>query len=111
MNLNQIYVNQILTAVRILTPYLKKIAEEKIIPFLKKRYYENVNKAVAKMLLRLAELGEKAINCEDTEKKARHKIGFKLGYEFVCTLEVLVNEAKKTLSVINDRLEDGESNV
>lgn len=108
MNLNQFYVNQIITAIRIMTPYLKKITEEKIIPFLKKKYYENVNKTVSKMLLRLAELGEKAINCEDTDKKARHKIGFKLGYEFVCTLEILVTKAKKTLQVINDRLEQGE---
>ena len=108
MNLNQIYVNQIITAIRIMTPYLKKITEEKIIPFLKKKYYENVNKTVAKMLTRLAELGEKAIVCEDKEKKTRHKIGFKLGYEFVCTLEILVTKAKKTLLVINDRLEQGE---
>ena len=104
MNLNQIYVNQIMTALKILTPYLKKITEEKIIPFLKKKYYENVNKTVSKMLTRLAELGEKAITCEDKEKKAKHKIGFQLGYEFVCTLEILVTEAKKTLTLINGKL-------
>ena len=56
------------------------------------------------MLKKLAELGEKALVCEDEAKKERHKLGFKLGYEFVNGLEMLVTEAKKALAEINEKL-------
>lgn len=101
----KIYLEQVITTVQILTPYVKKIAEEKIIPWAKKQYYKAVNRTVVRMLKKLAELGEKTLVCEDKAKKAQHKIGFKLGYEFVCTLEILVNEAKQTLSEINNKLD------
>lgn len=102
----KIYLEQVITTVQILTPYVKKIVEEKIIPWAKKQYYAAVNKTVVRMLKKLAELGEKTIICEDKAKKERHKVGFKLGYEFVCTLEILVKEAKQTLSQINDKLDE-----
>lgn len=98
----KIYLEQVITTVQILTPYVKKIAEEKIIPWAKKQYYKAVSKTVSRMLKKLAELGEKTIICTDEAKKERHKVGFKLGYEFVCTLEILVKEAKQTLGQINN---------
>ncbi|MBQ2644050.1 hypothetical protein IJG14_00575 [bacterium] len=104
----RIYFNHIITLVQIITPYLKKITEEKIIPWSKKQYYKNVNKTVAKMIKKLAELGEKALICDDEAKKERHKLGFKLGYEFVNGLEMLVTEAKKALAEINEKLGNTE---
>lgn len=103
----KIYLEQIITTVQILSPYVKKIAEEKIIPWAKKQYYKAVNRTVVRMLKKLAELGEKTISCTDAEKKARHIVGFKLGYEFVCTLEILITGAKQTLSQINNNLDLG----
>lgn len=100
----RIYFNQVITALQIITPYVKKIMEEKIIPWAKKQYYKNVNRTVSKMLKKLAELGEKALVCEDYEKKMRHKIGFALGYQFVIGLEKLVTEAKQALMNINVQL-------
>lgn len=97
----KIYFNQVVSAISVLTPYLKKITEEKIIPWTKKQYYKFVNKSVSKMLKKLTELGEKALTTEDEVKKERHKIGFKLGYEFVCSLETVVISAKQTLKEIN----------
>lgn len=100
----RIYFNQVVTAIQIITPYVKKITEEKIIPWAKKQYYKNVNRTVSKMLKKLAELGEKTLACEDKAKRERHKIGFALGYEFVCSLEILIREAKQALSDINAQL-------
>ena len=102
----KIYLNQVVASLQILKPILQKIIEEKIIPWAKKQYYKNVNKTVAKMLKKLAELGEKALVCEDVAKKESHKLGFKCGYEFVCGLEVLVTEAKTALAEINEKLEN-----
>ncbi|MCR5260652.1 MAG: hypothetical protein K6C94_02320 [Candidatus Gastranaerophilales bacterium] len=104
----RIYFNHIITAIQIIAPYLRKITEETIIPWAKKQYYKNVNRTVSKMLKKLAELGEKALVCEDEAKKERHKLGFKLGYEFVLGLERLVTEAKNALAEINTKLGNAE---
>lgn len=95
---------QIVQAIAFVTPYVKQIAEEKIIPWFKKKYYERTEAAIAKMLKKLAELGVKTINCTDKNKKARHIVGFKLGYAFVCALEPLVVQAKDALSEINSKI-------
>lgn len=86
------------------TPYLKEIVENTIIPWVKKNYYKRVEASTKKMVIKLGELGEKTINCTDEKKKARHIVGFRLGYAFVCTMVTIFAEAEKVLGEVNAKI-------
>lgn len=93
------------------TPYLKEIAENTIIPWVKKNYYKRAEASIKKMVVKLAELGEKTITCEDEKKKARHTVGFKLGYAFICAVEPVLAEAKNVLAEINTKITEPDSEI
>lgn len=95
---------QITTAITILTPYVKEIIQEKIIPWAKKQYYKKLEKTMNKCFLKLTELGEKILTCTDAAKKTKHIVGFKLGYEFVKSLKIVVVKAEEVLTEINTKI-------
>ena len=102
------YKKKLMTLLVTIAPYVKEIFAEKIIPLGKKLYYKRAEVATKKMVLKLGELGEKILTCKDEKKRARHIIGFKLGYAFVCAVEPILTEAKNVLGEINAKINGEE---
>lgn len=102
------YKKKLMALLVTISPYIKEIVQNTIIPWCKKMYYKRTEASIKKMVLKLAELGEKTLTCTDKKKKARHIIGFKLGYVFVCAIEPILAEAKNVLGEINAKINGEE---
>lgn len=62
-------------------PFVKKLIEEKFIPVAKRYLYSSFQKKKDKLVANILKLYEKYQNCEDPEKKERHKKGLLLGLD------------------------------
>lgn len=102
------YKKKLLALLVTIAPYVKDIVEEKIIPWGKKLYYKRMEAVTKKMVVKLGELGEKILSCTDAKKRARHIVGFKLGYAFICAIEPILREAKQVLREIDEEIDKQE---
>lgn len=79
-------------------PFLKKMAEEKIVPAIIKKSYELLSKKSQKVIEQLYNLLEKIKTTKDEEKRKAHLIGFKLGLDIIGALGKELTNAHEQLS-------------
>jgi hypothetical protein len=82
MNYKEIIKNLLMLAL----PYIKKLIESQVVPFLIRRSYEIFDNKANHMIEKLAALMEKIKNTNDIEKQKHHIEGFKLG---IATIKVI----------------------
>ena len=67
-------------------PFIQKLVDEKIIPAVKTFAYKTLQKKADRVVNNLVKLKEKAEAEPNTDKKAAHLLGFKLGAEAIIAI-------------------------